>query len=37
MLLELNPYGELRKKADSARWNLNKLEDLVYEDKIRKR
>lgn len=37
MLLELNPYGELRKKADQARWNLNKLEDLVYEDKVRRR
>ena len=37
LLLELNPYGELRKKADQARWNLNKLEDLVYENKIRGR
>ncbi|MDD5111355.1 MAG: hypothetical protein PHG85_02295 [Candidatus Altiarchaeota archaeon] len=37
MLLELNPYGELRKKADQARWNLNKLEDLVYEGTLRRR
>lgn len=37
LLLELNPYGELRKKADQAPWNLNKLEDLVYEEKMRKR
>jgi len=37
MLLEVNPYGELRKKADQVRWNLNKLEDLVYEQKSRGR
>jgi len=37
LLLEVNPYGDLRKKADQARWNLNKLEDVVYDNKIRKR
>lgn len=30
-LLELNPAGELRKKIDMVRWNLNKIEDLLAE------
>ncbi|MFC2154406.1 hypothetical protein ACFLRC_02905 [Candidatus Altiarchaeota archaeon] len=33
--LELAPTGELRKKIDSVRWNLNKIEDLVYEANIK--
>jgi translin len=37
LLLEVNPYGELRKKADQARWNLNKLEDVVYDNKLRQK
>ena len=27
--------GELRKKADSIRWNLNKIEDIIYKLEIR--
>lgn len=27
--------GELRKKSDSLRWNLNKLEDLIFEAKMK--
>ena len=28
--------GELRKKYDSIKWNLNKIEDVLYDVKIRK-
>ena len=28
--------GELRKKSDSIKWNLNKLEDLVLSMKLNK-
>jgi len=31
--LQLNPAGELRKKIDMVRWNLNKVEDIVYRAK----
>ncbi|MFH1722877.1 MAG: hypothetical protein ABH950_09775 [Candidatus Altiarchaeota archaeon] len=34
-LLELNPQGELRKKIDMVRWNLNKVEDLILDGKSR--
>jgi len=27
--------GDTRKKADQVKWNLNKLEDLIYDAKIR--
>ncbi len=30
-LLELTPAGELRKKIDMVRWNLNKIEDLIVQ------
>ena len=29
--------GELRKKSDSIKWNLNKLEDLMLSLKLNKR
>jgi|SRR3989344_1297070 len=28
--------GELRKKSDSIKWNLNKIENIIYELKLRK-
>ena len=27
--------GELRKKSDSIKWNLNKLEDIIYQLELR--
>ncbi|MCX6694816.1 MAG: hypothetical protein NTU61_00770 [Candidatus Altiarchaeota archaeon] len=27
--------GDMRKKADQVKWNLNKLEDLIYDARIR--
>jgi len=29
--------GELRKKSDSIKWNLNKLEDLVYDIQLKRK
>lgn len=29
--------GELRKKSDQIKWNLNKLQDLIYDVKVKKR
>lgn len=29
--------GELRKKSDAIKWNLNKLEDLEYDTKIKRK
>jgi predicted translin family RNA/ssDNA-binding protein len=34
-LIELNLTGELRKKFDSIKWNLNKIETIFYEVSLR--